>query len=80
MKNKIKTWGVMLKFMPPNERVGISPNRKRCSAAAATENGSMVLCVCACMYVTEGETIVFVHKYYEALSKFHISSSILTML
>lgn len=46
MKNKIKTWGVMLKFMPPNERVGISPNRKRCSAAAATENGSMVLCVC----------------------------------
>ena len=51
MKNKIKTWGVMLKFMPPNERVGISPNRKRCSTAAATENGSMVLCVCVCVCV-----------------------------
>ena len=45
MKNKTKTWGMMLNFMPPKERTGISPNKKRCSAAAETDNGSMILCV-----------------------------------
>ena len=52
MKNKIKTWGMMLKFKPPNQRVGILSNRKRCSAAAEPV---MCVCVCVCVCVRERE-------------------------
>ena len=92
MKNKIKTWGVMLKFMPPNESVEISPNRKDVLLLLKQKMAPwscVCVCVCLCVCVSVSVCVClcdrerdhcFVHKYYEALNKFHISSSILTML
>ena len=48
----------MLKFKPPNHRVGILSNRKRCSAAAEPVM-CVYVCVCVCVREREREGPLF---------------------